>query len=325
MMMNKVFAAFLAVFILFTLTGCQLALEDKGESNSNDRLIGVLVTDEYLDLFDLEGYLNDNFNKFTDGSSIMIDGNNSQYEGRLYANLKTRTLKDETGNTFDTREFVFDDVNGIAYFSATVPATEDEESFTTSGSDEAISDGHMSIHHGDNENKTSLEGTIYISISHATKTRYINPVYQSSDGSVYSTTGSGIMLSGEQGEGSVYSQTLEATTTVTENGKSKSESITIKISLSLMFPPKQILVLQMDENSSIISRKEYLPGKLPDTLTPEADTEYIIVESLKRDSESNWITSRSIYDRKNQSLETFYGRDDGICVKQWTNLDWTKK
>ena len=322
MMMNKVFAAFLAVFILFTLTGCQLALEDMGGANNQDRLIGVLVTDEYLDLFDMEGYINDNFNKHSGGGFLNIDASNSKYQGRIYATLATRTLKDDTGNTIDTREFVFDNVNGIAYFSATVPATEDEESFITSGSDEAVSDGHMSIHYGDNENKTSLEGTIYISISHVTKTRYINPVYQSSDGSVYATTGNGIMLAGEQGEGSVYSQTLEATTTVTENGKSKSESVTIKISLSLMIPPEQILVLQMDENSSIISRREYRPGKLPDTLTPEKDTEYIMVESLKRDPENNWITSRSIYDRKDQSLETFYCRDDGICVKQWTNLDW---
>ncbi len=322
MMIKRIFIVFIIVLILLNITGCQLALEDKGESNIKDRLIGVLITDEYLDLFDLEGYLNDNINKFSGGGSIMIEGDNREYQGRLYATLTTLTLTDEKGNTHETKEFAFDNVDGVAYFSATVPATEEEESFITSGSDEAISDGHMSIHHGDNEDKTSLEGTIYVSIGHAAKTRYINPVYQSLDGSVYATSGNGIMLAGEQGEGSAYTQTLEETKTITENGKSKTISIRIKISLSIMLPPEKIIIIQMDKNSEIISKKEYLPGNLPDTLIPEADVDYIIVESYKRDSESNWKISRSIYDRNNNSLETFYCRDDGICVKLWTNLDW---
>lgn len=321
---RRIFAIFLAVFILFTLTGCQLALEDKGESKNKGRLIGVFVTDEHLDLFDMERYLNDNINKIYDGGIINIDGDNSRYQGRLYAKLASRTLTDDTGNTFDTREFVFDDVKGISFFSATVPATENEESFITSGSDEAISDGHMGIHHGDDEDKITLEGTIYISSDFAEKAHYINPVYQNSDGSVYVTTGNGIMLSGEQGEGSVYSQTLEETNTVTENGKSKSISSYIKISISIMHPPEKVIIMQMDKNSDKISKTEYSPGNLPDTLIPEAGVDYIIVENHKRDSESNWITSRSIYDRRDESLETFYCRDDGICVKQWTNLDWNK-
>lgn len=324
MMIKRTFAIFLAVFILFTLTGCQLALEDKGESQNKGRLIGIFVTDEYLDLFDMEGYLNDNINKFSGGGLINIDGNNSKYQGRIYATLATRTLTDETGKTFDTREFVFDSVEGIAYFSATVPATENEESFTTSGSDEAISDGHMGIHHGDNEDKTTLEGTIYVSSDCAEKTRYINPVYQDSDGSVYAISGNGIMLSGEQGVGSVYSHTIEETTNVTENGKSKSVSSYIKVSISVMYPPEKIIIMQMDKNSHIISKTEYVPGKVPGTLIPEAGADYIIVENYMHDPESNLITSRSIFDRSNESLETFYCRDDGICVKQWTNLEWHK-
>ena len=146
MMIKRIFIVFIIVLILLNITGCQLALEDKGESNIKDRLIGVLITDEYLDLFDLEGYLNDNINKFSGGGSIMIEGDNREYQGRLYATLTTLTLTDEKGNTHETKEFAFDNVDGVAYFSATVPATEEDESFITYGSDEAISDGHMSIH-----------------------------------------------------------------------------------------------------------------------------------------------------------------------------------
>ncbi len=323
MKIKKSFYIFLTVFILLNITGCQLALEDKGESNK-DRLIGVFITKEYLDLFDMEAYLNDNINKMSGGGLIDSDANNGQYQGRLYATLATQTLKDDTGKTYYTREFVFDSIEGITYFSAMVPATENEESFTTSGSDEAICDGHIGIHHGDDEDKTTLEGTIYVSSGYINNVCYINPVYQNADGSVYAISGNGFMVSGEQGEGSVYSQTLEEKTTITENGKSKSASISIKISLSMIIPPEQIFIMQMDKDNHVISQREYKPGNLPDALTPEAGTEYIIVETHKRDTESNLTASRSIYDRSNEVLDTFYCRNDGICVKQWTNLEWHK-
>lgn len=319
MKIRRTFEIFLAVLIIFSLMGCQLALEDK--EDNTDILIGVFITEERLDLFDMEGYLNDNINTLSGGGLINIDKNSSQYQGRLYATLTTRALKDDTGKNFDTREFVFNDFKGISYFSARVPATENEDSYITSGS-EAVSDGYTSFHFGEDEDKTTLEGTIYISSDYAGKTLFINPVYQSSDGTVYAITGNGIMVSDEQGEGSVYTQTLEETTTITENGKRKSKSTSIKISLAVMFPPEQIFILQMDKDSEIIAKTKYAPGKLPGTIIPEAGVEYIIVESNKIDIEGNTVTSRTLFDRSNETLESFYRRSDGICVKQSTILDW---
>ena len=130
------------------------------------------------------------------------------------------------------------------------------------------------------------------------------------------------MVSDEQGEGSVYTQTLEETTTITENGKRKSKSTSIKISIAVMFPPEQIFILQMDKDSEIIAKTKYAPGKLPGTIIPEAGVEYIIVESNKIDIEGNTVTSRTLFDRSNETLESFYRRSDGICVKQSTILDW---
>lgn len=46
------------LLMLTLLSGCQLAREDEGENG--DRLVGVFVTTEYIDLFDMERYLNDN-------------------------------------------------------------------------------------------------------------------------------------------------------------------------------------------------------------------------------------------------------------------------
>ena len=318
---KQIFASCLALLLLL-LTGCQLACEDGGENANGDRLIGVFVTAEYLDLFDMEAYLNDNINKMSGGGGITMDGASDKYQGRLYATLATETLTDEeTGKTIDLQEYVFESMDGIAYFAATVPATEDAEGFTTSGSDAAISDGHMSLHYGDDEDKTALEGTIYLSPGHAGYTQYINPVYQSADGSVYATTGSGFSVDGVQDEGSVYSQTLEETKTITENGSAKSVSISIKLSLATMLPPQKIVLLQMDADSTVLARTEYVPGTLPDTLIVEPDAHYIILETHKQDRQGNAKVSRSLYDQSDESLESFFCREDGVCVKQWVQLE----
>ena len=88
MKIRRTFEIFLAVLIIFSLMGCQLALEDK--EDNTDILIGVFITEEHLDLFDMEGYLNDNINTLSGGGLINIDKNSSQYQGRLYATLTTR-------------------------------------------------------------------------------------------------------------------------------------------------------------------------------------------------------------------------------------------
>lgn len=89
-----------------------------------------------------------------------------------------------------------------------------------------------------------------------------------------------------------------------------------------MFPPERIVVLQMDADSSILMRTEHVPGGLPGMLTPEPATEYIVVETYKKDPEGNDKISRRLYDNSDESLETFFCREDGICVRQWTQLEW---
>ena len=117
----------------------------------------------------------------------------------------------------------------------------------------------------------------------------MNPVYQSSDGRVYAVSGSGLMLDGNHGEGMFYSQTLEETTTITENQKSKSSQTSVKISFAIMYPPKKVVVLQMDDENNIISKAEYQPGKLPDTIKPDRNTAYIMVENHKQDRRETWL------------------------------------
>ena len=71
------------VFMAFTASGCTLAVPEAGTDGYGDRLIGAFITSEYLDLYDMEGYLNDHAASLMNNSSITI-GNDSRYEGNLW-------------------------------------------------------------------------------------------------------------------------------------------------------------------------------------------------------------------------------------------------
>ena len=49
-------------------------------------MIGVFITTEYLDLYDMESYLNDHASSLVNDGSITL-GNDSKYEGKLFAEL----------------------------------------------------------------------------------------------------------------------------------------------------------------------------------------------------------------------------------------------
>ncbi len=321
MKIKRIIAILLIILMAAAFSSCQLAREDAAEGAGNDRLVGVLVTNEYLDLFDFEGYLNDNLQNFS-GGEITLDGSGEQYQGRLYAVLQDRILTNDSGKQSTIQEFVFPDIDGISYFAARIPATGESESFISSGSDEAISDGHVGLHYGDEEEKITLDGTIYLSSLNESCICYMNPVYQTEDGKVYAVSGNGMDVSGVRDEGAVMSQTLDESTVITENGESKTMTTSIKISIAMLLPPETVVVLQMDSDNNVLSRAAYTPGELPETLKPEAATAYILVETYKYDASGAEIVTRELFTNQNETLTSFYARPDGVCVKQWTTLEW---
>jgi hypothetical protein len=298
-----------------------LAREDVGTNVYEDRLIGVFITTEFLDLFDVDSFLSGNVGDFRDGE-VAKDGSSQAYQGRLYATQVTKTLIDEeTGDVMQAVDFIFEGIEGISFFSPTVLNTSEFEGNTNfMTADDAISNVQFGIHVGDDINSSTMNGTIFISQHNLDKVFYFNPVYQSTDGSVYVQSGSSISASGVSSEGVMMTQTLEVTTTITENGKSKTDSMSISISISVMFAPEKIIILQMDADNSLISRLEYEPDAMPETLALEKDTEYFIVETHSRDNEGLLNISREIYGSNTESIETFFVRADGFCVMHWTQI-----
>lgn len=310
----KLISMLLALLLL--LCGCQLARPDSETAKSEDRLIGVLVTRDYLDLFDFEAYVQDHASKLLqDGDHVV--GDTQPYEGRLYAVMTTETRTNEDGGTVTLQNYEFKGVEGSAYFVYSV-SEEDGPGYTATESGEEISDGQTNLFYSDQEEAMELEATIY----YAPQTGedvidfYFNPVYQTADGRIYAMSGSGTSTNVD-GAGVCFSHTLSEENTRAENGVSKTWRSSVKVTVESVDPPERITVLQMGEDHGIRTETSYEPGTLPETLALPSETAYLIVETL-----TGGTVKRELVDRDAETLTTFRCRDDGICVKQTTTLTW---
>jgi hypothetical protein len=317
-MRRNITLAALAALILSALFGCTLARPYIGAAPNEDKLVGLFVTAEYLDIFDLEGSADETPGMFTDGNKVFVgDARDNQW--RLYAEITSGDVTDEaTGETTPQCECDFPGADGIKYFYVTVN-TPDGGSYVRSVSDEAITDGHLDVSVGDASSVT-MTGTIYVSPAQTSRTYHFNPVYQDADGGIYVISGSGISTAGIDVEGAVMSQTLDASYSVTEKGVTKTDSFSVTLGVAVMYAPEKIVVLQMDENSAIVSRTQFTPGTLPDEISRAPRTAYTIVETHSRDGAGEPVVSRKVYGAQDESFDTFAARDDGICVKRATRL-----
>lgn len=83
--MNKRFFAVFLLIAALLLTGCSLAQpESERTAAEEDRMVGVLVTREPLDLFDAEGYFRDHAGQITN-SGMISDADAQRYQNALFA------------------------------------------------------------------------------------------------------------------------------------------------------------------------------------------------------------------------------------------------
>lgn len=325
------FAGILAACFICGATGTvKLARVDaEGVSaQAKDRLIGIFVTFDYLDLFDFEQYLEDNVDKVVaSGGNLTVDRQKAAaYSDRLYATMVEKSLTNpKTGKTRTMQEYVFEGIEGILYYEALM---EDEAgSYYTSGGDDAISDGHIHIKSTDAGDSIEMKGTIYMSALGTENCLYFNPVYQTSEGEVYAVSGNSYSYSysGEiGGEGVIGTVKLEEKNTVAIDGQTSEVGTLIEMSYAFMDVPVKIIVTQMDHQNQIVGRDEYVPEEMPEKVTAADSTEYILVETIKKDKAGKEIVTRELCQKDEGSFRTFYAREDGICVEKQTEVEWKK-
>lgn len=309
---------FLTVLAL-CLSGCSLAVPDAGE-DVKDRLIGAFITPEYLDFFDMDAYLSDHASAFTDGEEITVAGG-AEYERRLYADVDKNGSKDPSD-----WKISFPGVEGACFFS---PLWKDAEGADYWGSvcDEEVCDMHTDIKTSDEGGaERALSGTIYILPGKADEdiAYYMNPVYQTKDDRIYAVTGQGFSTSGDSSEGMQMTTKLEEQVALTENGKTVTEKSSVSVSYAVMYRPVKITLCQMDGKNRLLQKTEYNPSELPERLSTEPETEYVLVETKKQNLSGEEVVSREVYENVDEGewLETFYALENGMIARQSTEVIW---
>ena len=308
-----IFACVLAAAFALGAAGV-ISLGGDEQPKGSDRLIGILVTTEYLDLFDDEAYFEENMQQ------IMSGGNPdaSDYQERLYGQLIDRTDYAEDGTPIHSKEYAFSDVDGIFCYAAKIDNGAGEPYTTTGG--EGAADAHLYINTTDDGEDVRYECTLCVNADSQTDL-YFNPVYRTADGKIYAVSGDSFAYNGGP-EGDVYGVTYDEKYTVTENGKENTDSFAIAVQTRYVYPAGSVSIIQMDADSAILARDEYTLSDLPEAVTPASSTQYIVVESHSTDPQGNFVTDREIYQPSNIEADIFIDRGDGLCVPQTVRIEW---
>lgn len=282
------------ILMLSLLTGCQLASEETNETTMDDKLVGVFVTFDYLDLpFDLEGYIRDN--GISDGE--VVDGGN-EYAGKLYAEL------DETGFSFPGYEGL---IMGQRW-------REDHWSgFTTTG----FCGTDTRVTRTDTLDQIEEESTIYVPRDTANFTFYCNPIYMTPDGEYYAVQGDSFSSGTEEIYG--MSMSVSGEQTWTEDGVEYIYSAEFTARVEGVKLADKVTVVQMSADHKELARAEYTPGEMPESITPEDGAAYLIVE----ESAGGEIT-RTLCQPGDENIQVFYKTEQVYCLPQFTEILWAE-
>lgn len=315
-MRNVCLIIIVVCLLIGLLGGCTLAQPDAGSEQTRDRLIGVLVTTEPLDMMDSEYtepvtvHLSaSDFRRLEQGDGSVLDFPERKYEARLITEADGHHV------------WSFDHLGGWAILAPTMNDGEGE--YIASHGSDGLCDVQTHIKSvNDDVNELELSATLYQVIGSEEAVFEMNPIYQTADGLVYATPGNGgSFASGVGSEGIHFTQTLNEEHTYTEGKTESSFRTEISVSFGQMYRPETIVLLQMDRNGAVLSREEYEAGKVPESITPAENTAFIIVETMKRGPDGGETITAELVDQSDTSFSTFYAAGS-ICIAQTTSLEW---
>lgn len=293
----KVLALLLALCLL---SGCSLARPEAEEGNGlgQDRMIGVFITRDYLDLFDFESYIEDNLNTVMNGSGEIAPEDMEKYGGRLYAE------KTDEGYDFG--------IEGMGAFC--VQGEQDGVPYSASYS---IGPMSLNLHSTVTDEGTEWDysATVYVHCG-GLEAFYTNPVYQDGEGRVYLTAGMGI--SSEIVDGSSMSQAMSSEYTISSEGETQTYSMRVEVTFMGAELPKSYRVLHMSKDSELLQTEDYTPETLPEELLPCEGAEYLIIETLNQDN-----VTRQVVSRDEDSCQIFAPTEmEDIITQRWTDVLW---
>lgn len=240
----------LAIALIFALAlmlpGCSLLRED-GEPADADRLVGVYITENYIDSFDFEAYVQDNASSLSGGSGEISREDAAKYTRRIYAEI-----------TDGKTSFP---IEGIAFIAARYE--KDGESYTGSDYGDKLADVHLSINVSDDMETTVLTGKLFADSGAGHMSAYCNPVYQQADGRVYLVPGEGVSAN----MGSMTHSLSESCESAKKGERGYGMDITLEVEGRR--PSEKLAVLLYSADGALLSRTEYAPEEMPEEIAAE--------------------------------------------------------
>lgn len=239
----------LAIALIFALAlmlpGCSL-LREEGEPADADRLVGVYITENYIDSFDFEAYVQDNASSLS-GSGEISREDAAKYTRRIYAEI-----------TDGKTSFP---IEGIAFIAARYE--KDGESCTGSDYGDKLADVHLSINVSDDMETTVLTGKLFADSGAGHMSAYCNPVYQQADGRVYLVPGEGVSAN----MGSMTHSLSESCESAKKGERGYGMDITLEVEGRRT--SEKLAVLLYSAEGALLSRTEYAPEEMPEEISAE--------------------------------------------------------
>lgn len=237
----------LAIALIFALAlmlpGCSL-LREEGEPADADRLVGVYITENYIDSFDFEAYVQDNASSLS-GSGEISREDAAKYTRRIYAEI-----------TDGKTSFP---IEGIAFIAARYE--KDGESYNGSDYGDKLADVHLSINVSDDMETTVLTGKLFADSGAGHMSAYCNPVYQQADGRVYLVPGEGMSAN----MGSMTHSLSESCESAKKGERGYGMDITLEVEGRR--PSEKLAVLLYSAEGALLSRTEYAPEEMPEEIS----------------------------------------------------------
>lgn len=243
--MKKLAIALILVLALM-LPGCSL-LREEGEPADADRLVGVYITENYIDSFDFEAYVQDNASSLSGGSGEISREDAAKYTRRIYAEI-----------TDGKTSFP---IEGIAFIAARYE--KDGESCTGSDYGDKLADVHLSINVSDDMETTVLTGKLFADSGAGHMSAYCNPVYQQADGRVYLVPGEGMSAN----MGSMTHSLSESCESAKKGERGYGMDITLEVEGRRT--SEKLAVLLYSAEGALLSRTEYAPEEMPEEISAE--------------------------------------------------------
>ena len=306
------------------LGGCSLAVPDAGSEVGSDRLIGAFITQEYLDLYDMEAFFQDHARQLT-GKTKLSQTDLAGYQTKLFASVQ----KNNSDSPFDWR-VTFPGTEGICFFS---PLWQDEYGGEYQGSvfDPMICEVDKVLHTTDEGESLELKGTIYQTPKAGSGEGlrfYLNPVYQTPQGDIYLTSGTGCSVRQADHEISEQEQmtsSLADERKIKENGKIKTEKSSVTVKLGVMYEVVKVTFCQMDAGHQVLKEETYDPKDVPDQLDTQPGTAYILSETEKISPSGKRMVTREVYENRGEGadqLESFQTMENGVVLRREIAVRW---